>query len=296
MEETAVVTTGATNADETAGWNDAGWDDAAAKAESAAENPAEGAEPVQAEGAAAPESAAKEGETEKPAEESAEEGKAGSGAPNQEQRPTPETLRIKYMDQEREISRDEAVQLAQKGMDYDRIREKWDDARETITFIDEQAKAAGMDRKSFIDYLRIESKKSQGMSEDDAKRTVELENREAAVQLRESEEQQRIADQQAQQNAADTERERRDADFRRFAEKYPDLKVETITEAIPDVWERVGKGESLVEIWQDHEINRLKTEQAAEAQNVKNAGRSTGSMASSGGETQKKDPFDEGWD
>lgn len=287
MEETAAVVTGATNAEETASWNDAGWDDAAeTAAESETTEPAAEEASVEEDGVA----------TQEPAQQSAEEeqGNTQESAPNQEQKS--DTVQIEYMHQKREISREEAVQLAQKGMDYDRIREKWDDAKETVAFIDEQAKAAGMDRKAFINYLRTEAKKSQGMSEEEAQRAVELENREAAVQLREAEEQQRVADEQAQQNAVDAEKERRDADFRRFAAKYPDLKVESITEAIPDVWERVGKGESLVEIWQEHEINRLKTEQAAEEQNAKNAGRSTGSMASSGGEHQKKDPWDEGWD
>lgn len=287
MEETAAVVTGATNAEETASWNDAGWDDAE---ETAVES--ETTEPAAEE----PSTEEDGGAQKEPAQQSAEEeqGNTQESAPNQEQKS--DTVQIEYMHQKREISREEAVQLAQKGMDYDRIREKWDDAKETVAFIDEQAKAAGMDRKAFINYLRTEAKKSQGMSEEEAQRAVELENREAAVQLREAEEQQRVADEQAQQNAVDAEKERRDADFRRFAAKYPDLKVESITEAIPDVWERVGKGESLVEIWQEHEINRLKTEQAAEEQNAKNAGRSTGSMASSGGEHQKKDPWDEGWD
>lgn len=287
MEETAAVVTGATNAEETASWNDAGWDDAK---ETAVES--ETTEPAAEE----PSTEEDGGAQKEPAQQSAEEeqGNTQESAPNQEQKS--DTVQIEYMHQKREISREEAVQLAQKGMDYDRIREKWDDAKEAVAFIDEQAKAAGMDRKAFINYLRTEAKKSQGMSEEEAQRAVELENREAAVQLREAEEQQRVADEQAQQNAVDAEKERRDADFRRFAAKYPDLKVESITEAIPDVWERVGKGESLVEIWQEYEINRLKTEQAAEEQNAKNAGRSTGSMASSGGEHQKKDPWDEGWD
>lgn len=287
MEETAAVVTGATNAEETASWNDAGWDDAE---ETAVES--ETTEPAAEEPSTEEDGVAKQEPAQQGAEE--EQGNTQESAPNQEQKS--DTVQIEYMHQKREISREEAVQLAQKGMDYDRIREKWDDAKETVAFIDEQAKAAGMDRKAFINYLRTEAKKSQGMSEEEAQRAVELENREAAVQLREAEEQQRVADEQAQQNAVDAEKERRDADFRRFAAKYPDLKVESITEAIPDVWERVGKGESLVEIWQEHEINRLKTEQAAEEQNAKNAGRSTGSMASSGGEHQKKDPWDEGWD
>ena len=76
-------------------------------------------------------------------------------------------------------------------------------------------------------------------------------------------------------------------------EKFPDVDAKDIT---PDIWERVGKGESLTEIWLEKENNRLKMEQAAAAQNAENAGRATGSMASSGGETEKKDPFDEGWD
>lgn len=284
IEATVVEST--TPAEDTAGWDDGGWDDSAPAQESADDGQEtaqdDDSQEVDAgaqDGDKKPDSAGAEGEKEPPQ--------------TQEQPKAPETLRIKYMNEERDIPMSEAVQLAQKGMDYDRIRGKWDDAKETISFIDEQARMAGMDRKAFIDYLRTETKKSQGMSEADARRAVELENRESAVAERENAMKQHEAEVQAQNDAAQAAREARDADFRRFAEKFPDVDAKTIG---ADVWARVAKGESLVEIWQEKEINRLKTEQAAAAQNAKNAGRSTGSMASSGGETNKKDPFDEGWE
>lgn len=288
MEEkiaTAAGSEGATNAEDFAGWNDAGFGETTETVEA-------GTETAKTQQDAAAQESAGAGAAEGAVTESAE-GTEQQAAENQPQQAAPDTLRIRYMDEEKEISREEAVVLAQKGMDYDRIRGKWDDVKDLVAFVDEQAKAAGMDRKAFIDFLRIETKKSQGMGEEEARRTVDMENREAVVARKESEEQQRIANQQAQQQAAEAAQRERDADFRRFAMKFPDVDPKTIG---PDVWERVGKGERLTEIWLEKENERLRQEQAAAEQNAKNAGRSTGSMASSGGETQKKDPFDEGWD
>lgn len=279
----------ATNGNEFDGWQDAGFDGAE---EQAAETQATEEQAAQ-ETSAQPEEGSNTNAEENGAEgaESASTEVPETAADQQQAQEQP--LVVTYMNQQRTLSREEAVQFAQKGMDYDRIRERWDDAKDTIAFIDEQARAAGMDRKAFIDYLRIETKKSQGVSEEEARRTVELENREAVVHEQEAAEQRRIADQQAQQQAAEAAKERRNADFKRFAQKFPDVDAKDIT---PDIWARVGKGESLTEIWLEKENNRLKMEQAAAEQNAKNAGRSTGSMASSGGETEKKDPFDEGWD
>lgn len=279
----------ATNGNEFEGWQDAGFDGAE---EQAAETQATEEQAAQ-ETSAQPEEGSNTAAEENGAEgaESASTEVTETAADQQQAQEQP--LVVTYMNQQRTLSREEAVQFAQKGMDYDRIRERWDDAKDTIAFIDEQARAAGMDRKAFIDYLRIETKKSQGVSEEEARRTVELENREAVVHEQEAAEQRRIADQQAQQRAAEAAQERRNADFKRFAQKFPDVDPKTIG---PDVWKRVGEGESLTEIWLEKENNRLKMEQAAAEQNAKNAGRSTGSMASSGGETEKKDPFDEGWD
>lgn len=279
----------ATNGNEFEGWQDAGFDGAE---EQAAETQATEEQAAQ-EASAQPEEGSNTHAEENGAEGAENTDTEASETAADQQQAQEQPLVVTYMNQQRTLSREEAVQFAQKGMDYDRIRERWDDAKDTIAFIDEQARAAGMDRKAFIDYLRIEAKKSQGVSEEEARRTVELEKREAVVHEQEAAEQRRIADQQAQQQAAEAAKERRNADFKRFAQKFPDVDAKDIT---PDIWARVGKGESLTEIWLEKENNRLKMEQAAAEQNAKNAGRSTGSMASSGGETEKKDPFDEGWD
>lgn len=286
MEEnlTAATTEAETNGDVFEGWQDAGFDGV----EEPAADVQEGVQGAQETNAQA------EPGNDAPEEANGAQGGTGGAPADSEQQTAQETpFEVTYMNETRTLSRDEAVQFAQKGMDYDRIRQKWDDARETILFIDEQAKAAGMNRTDFVNFLRVEAKKSQGASEEEARRTVDLENREAVIHEQEAAEQQRLEDQQAQQRAAQEQQTRRDADFRRFAQKFPDVDAKTIG---PDVWERVGKGESLTEIWLEKENDRLKQEQAAAEQNAKNAGRSTGSMVSSGGETMKKDPFDEGWD
>ena len=290
MEEnlTAVTTEAATDGDVFEGWQDAGFDGVEEPAADVQEG-VQGAQETNAQ--AEPGNDAAEEVTGVQGGANGENG--GSNAASEQQAVQDAPIEVTYMNETRTLSRDEAVQLAQKGMDYDRIRQKWNDARETILFIDEQAKAAGMNRTDFVNFLRVEAKKSQGVSEEEAQRTVDLENREAVIHEQEAAERQRLEDQQAQQRAAQEQQARRDADFRRFAQKFPDVDAKTIG---PDVWERVGKGESLTEIWLEKENDRLKQEQAVAEQNAKNAGRSTGSMASSGGETMHKDPFDEGWD
>ena len=67
-----------------------------------------------------------EGETdeaEKP--ESSDEAEQSDEPESKE--PEPEVFKIKYMGEELELKRDEVIQLAQKGKDYDRIRSKYDE-------------------------------------------------------------------------------------------------------------------------------------------------------------------------
>jgi hypothetical protein len=256
-------------------YSDAGWDETETTEETSEE-------PVK-------ETETKETETEEAKEESkTDEVKDDTKAEVKEEVKEEPKIHVKHLDEERDLTLDEAKVFAQKGMDYDRVKEKWEDAKDTISFIDAQAKAAGMKRQEFIDYLRTEQKKSSGMTEEDAKRSVELENREAVLAQKEAEVAER-AKEAEQDRVADSKRE---ADFKAFANRFPDVDAKNIPK---EVWESVKTGESLTVAYLAYENTRLTKEKEALEQKVKNAGKSTGSVVTSGGDTQK-DIFDVGWD
>lgn len=232
-------------------------------------------------------------------------GAAGEESQPQEQNPTaqevPKTWTLKHMDETRTVGEAEMVTLAQKGMDYDRIRAKYDESRPVMELFGQFAKGAGVSVQDYVAQLRIQVKQAQGMNEADARRTVELEDREAAVSVKEAAEAQRRTEAQKAQ-AAQTEADaRRQADIARFAQKYPDAAKDP--KAIPpEVWAEVRKGASLVEAYGDHLLAQEKAaRQAAETRaatttkNQVNASRATGSMKSAGADTRSNDPFMEGW-
>lgn len=214
----------------------------------------------------------------------------------------PKMWTLRYMDEVKQVGEADMVVLAQKGLDYDRIREKYDESKPVMEMFGAFAKQAGMSTMDFISQIRAQVKQANGMSEEDAKRAVELEDREAAVSLKEAEEAQRqsAANQEAQAKAnADA---RRQADIEEFQKLFPDAAKDP--KSIPqEVWADVRSGMTLVSAYSKYAVAKANSaRQAAEqraaaaAQNQKNAGRSTGSMQSAGENTKSKDAFLSDWD
>jgi hypothetical protein len=209
----------------------------------------------------------------------------------------PKSWTLQHMDEVKTVGETEMVTLAQKGMDYDRIRSKWDEAKPVMELFNQFAQKAGMNVSDYIAYIRTQAKQSQGMSEEEAKRSVDLEDREAAVAAKEAK---HAAEDTAQAKRNEAEA-RRQADIEEFRKTYPDAAKDP--KSIPqEVWEQVNKGSSLVVAYAMYDAKRARAAQAAAeqklnatAKNQSNAARSTGSMHSSGDSMKSKDPFLEGW-
>ena len=213
----------------------------------------------------------------------------------------PKTWELRHMGEVRQANEAEMVALAQKGMDYDRIREKYEESKPVMELFGGFAKQAGMSVQDYVARIRFQAKQAQGLSEAEAKRSIDLEDREAAVSAKEAEEAQRqqAAAQALQaQNTADA---RRRADVAEFQKTFPDAAKDP--KSIPaEVWADVRNGSTLVAAYAKYTVAQAKAaQQAAEqraestAQNQKNAVRSTGSMKSAGENLNSKDPFLEGW-
>ena len=190
-------------------------------------------------------------------------------------------------------------ELLQKGVDYDRIRTKYDEAKPVMEIFTGLAQSNGMSVPEYIRVVRAAMKKAEGMNDEEAARAIDLEDREAAVSARE-------AEQQESEAATDRQNERIASDLNEFSNAFPEIykQAETNPEAIPQaVWEDVRRGLSLTAAYARYAVasanDAAKTAQAQVAAmelNRKNGARSAGSMQSAGNDSKQKDAFLIGWD
>lgn len=210
---------------------------------------------------------------------------------------------LKHLNEEKQYSLEDIRALAQKGLDYDHIRQDRDSLRQKQQsfdgyekFLTELAEKSGLSIQEQIDMTRalwlIEEEKKNGktLSEGDAILRIQRNKAEKITDDASDAEAQEAGDDVIK---GDHSVEKRDASFRRFVAEYPDVKAEDIPQ---EVWTAFGKGEGdLADIYARHENNRLKAEIERLKQEKKNKDRSTGSRRTAGA-TTPKDIFDETWD
>lgn len=254
---------------------------------------------------------AEEGEaTEEDTEETVEENEGTEETEASQQTDTEvrseDSFTLKYMGEEKSVTREEIVPLAEKGMNYDKIKGQLETARNDLKEF-EQVKADLSKRNEQLQYLE-ELAKEQNMSLDEL-----IENTQVQVMHRKTGKdmevcrgivanERRARELQAQQaktaEAADT-KAKRDADIADFMKAYPELASDP--KNVPDeVWEAVNKGESLLNAYRAYEIKALRAEleqqkaaAAEEKRKQENKSRSTGSQKTKG--TKTVDPFDAIW-
>lgn len=231
------------------------------------------------------------------AETGGDDGHAGDGGENGTG--TPETFELTYLGEKRTVNRAEVVQLAQKGLNHDRLQEQWNGlkaARDELQgwrqanqgAVDEVTaylkETGGNDIGQVLDELRVSQMQKQGLSEDVARERV----------ARQRAERQLMAGKASQSQAADRRQKAAD-DIAAFRRAYPDVAVDAaLLGRLKDDLAATG---NLASAYMRAENRRLVAEleaskkaAAAAAQNASNRQRSAGSQKSSGGEEQG-DPF-----
>ena len=222
-------------------------------------------------------------ETEKSAEE-----------PVEEEKPSDQTFTLKHLGESKDYSKDETITLAQKGLDYDRIRNERDALKaekqtlqEHEDFLKELAELANLSIEDLMTETKAklvvadEKKKGNNITLDQAKYRVQTEAR--------------------IKKAEAPKLSKREESFKRFTELYPG-----VDDVPKEVWAAFGDGskEDLAMLYTKHieaekqkqlqskldeALERLKTLE----QNEKNKKRSTGSRRSNGAPSVDHD-FD-GW-
>lgn len=255
---------------------DAAWADDAPEAP-AAQEPAPAAEPP----------------AQKPTEEQPPQQSPTEKPPAEQPTPQEDAYTLKHMDETRTVSRDEVVSLAQKGMDYDRIRQERDQLRQyrqeadpALLMVKGYAERSGLTVEQYLDVVRRQELLSQGVNEQTANAQISLEKQQAAMEARTRADQEARQQQEAAQRKDQEQQEARRKDMEDFMAAHPGVKGSDIPQ---EAWAQVAAGKSLIAAYAEHENKQLKAELAAERQNKANAQRSPGSLTNPQGEDTRSE-------
>lgn len=192
-------------------------------------------------------------------------------------------LTVKHLGVEKELSEEEARALAQKGMDYDHLRQQYDGLKnsEELTMLDQMAAEMGMDRAGYIKALSqfnqnqataqyVEELKKQYPNTDEAV-LQEL----AKTQLTQRQEQERQAKLTQQQQAEKAQKEAFAAQYQAFVSEYPDVDP---TKLPDDVMQSMAAGETMLSAYRAYELKKLKADYAALIKNKDNSQKALGNV------------------
>lgn len=227
------------------------------------------------------------------------------GPKGHEEQPEPKQeetfLTLKHMDQVRHVTREEAQALAQKGMDYDRIREERDqlktyerEHKAAVDLVESYARRLNMQVGEYLDYCRQQELMQGGMAEGDAKKTVQMERREADLAQREQALQAEQQRRESEQRVQDEARARLDRDVKEFMRVFPGVKASDVPKEVFQAAQKDGIG--LVAAYAMHKAKAAESALEAERTNADNRARSTGSLQKSEGAKPKiQDEFLRDW-
>lgn len=205
-----------------------------------------------------------------------------------------ELFDLKYMKETKQVNRQEVVELAQKGMDYDRAIQQRDSLRnslqeqltwranneDTLSTIENLAKQSGVDVAEFVRNLRTNMlMKQDGLTRNEAHERILREDAEKKLAKKEQ------ADLKTQE--ATMQQTRAQKEIAAFNDRYPNVDVQTIPD---EVFRRAASGEvTLSGAYAEHlnsqlnaENERLRAELAAEKQNKINKQKAVGSAKTEG--------------
>lgn len=215
------------------------------------------------------------------------------------------TFELKYLGEVKSVKKDEVVKLAQQGLDYDRIRTKYDDLKadmeqyagldEGVAYLKELASLSGKPVDKFIEDLRVNALVERGWDEASAREKVsfEREKRIESAKLAKAD--------RATKAEAEKEAERK-LQFTEFANRFPDVKPDAIP---PEVFADMENGKRLADAYElytaktgskalSDKVDALTKEIEALKKNAENSAKTVGSKATDGNQSAV-DPYIDDW-
>lgn len=212
---------------------------------------------------------------------------------------TEDKYELKHLSEVQTVDREKVIELAQKGLDYDRIRADRDTTRaenEELRTYKEFLQELADSSKMTIEQLMDETRADVISHRDGTRKEVALKQVREARESRKSNFTQKSLE------------EARQADYQRFSETHPNLDPKDIP---AEVWQRMNDNNLLLsEAYapidiantkaaleaKERELKAKEEKIAALEQNMTNASRSTGSRKSEGATAKPKSAFSEAWD
>ncbi len=211
------------------------------------------------------------------AQEEPTTGETSEAEGEQKQQQEPEQqLTLKYYGKEVTLPAQQVVALAQKGLDYDKVRSERDGFKSgrEMTLLNQYAAASGMPLPQYLDHLEkglehaeVQREMQRGIPENAARELAKMRRETLQSEQQEAGEKQRLAP------------------FMELLQEYPDLK-----ELPKEALQRIQKGESPLAAYRAVELQRLKNQKAAQDAAAQNRRTAPGTATGLGGK-EKTDPF-----
>lgn len=229
----------------------------------------------------------------------AQDGKEKSGA---EAEQTSDMYTIKVNKEERQVTMEELISLAQKGADYDRVKkqaesgnqalmDKLSKTQEVYDVVSLIAKESGVDVPSLLDTFRIRQLMDRdGLSEKEAQERLGRLKAEEKLNAMQSE--------NAEKNNPENQmQERAQRELKEFRKNFPDVDISDLP--VEKMAEDIASGMTMTQAYlkelnrrQSEEIRTLNEKLKAKEQNERNRVSSPGS-ASDSGTKKAKDKFED---
>lgn len=206
-------------------------------------------------------------------------------------------LEIVYRGEKQILNRTEAVELAQKGRDYDTVRSERDRLRTEIgtrdgykDIVDYLARENGAETEEFLTWVKGEMKKTAYTRAYESLKNTHPDTPDELIR-----ELAKSRAQKAEKELMDSETNKTQKDIDALMEEYPETK--SINDLPESVRAAISTGEKPVEAMRKHEIKELKqriaqleTAEQNRKQNETNRTKSIGSVKSNG-EPMERDVF-----
>lgn len=240
-----------------------------------------------------------------------EAGDAGSadtqedGQPNGAQPAGAETFTLRYKGQEEQYTREQLMELAQKGRDYDGLREDRDRLRDhhpALELIDRYAARNNMTREQYLEFAQRRADEDEaapvvrqlmeaGTPEAVARELALRRLQETRGQARRQQEQQAAQTREEQQRNAEAEKQ---AGYRALVD-YANQNGIDLSKLPQEVLRDINAGMKPLEAYLRYENASLRLERSQREQNEKNKDKNPGRVNDKA-PAAVKDPFDDAFD
>ncbi|WP_394139556.1 hypothetical protein [Cytobacillus oceanisediminis] len=204
-------------------------------------------------------------------------------------------LKVKYNKEEMELDEEAARELAQKGLNYDKVQERLQalESDPRLSFVEELAKEQGMTTEQYLDAVR-EYKEQEKLNELVQQNIPE----ELAKEILETRKMREEIQREKQSKADEAKKSAEFNEFFEFFKQTNGRDFDTKNDQIPpEVWEANQKGVPLKYAYLEHHTKQLQSQLKTIKQNEENAKKAPvqGVTAHGSTETASEDDFMRGF-